>query len=374
MPRLIDGRTPGEYFAGIRAEHNAIVDRFGWRGMRRWEATSIANQWSAVRYRAPRLYALRLRLSNAGRAGDLPTPSILDPLPREWYEGGVAVSTPRVRTATATAPAALLAMEPDIEGLTFGVELEHYTSQQVSRSRLAALITQAGLPASAEQYNHHLRNHWKLVTDASLHDLRRGTEVVSPILQGADGFGKVALVCKVMEDNGGTVRRRAGMHVHVGMRNQGVEVFRRLLKLYGHFEGAIDQITSRSRRGSGNGYCASTRAMLARNGNEIGAASTMVELSRAYSHSNRNMKVNLESYWRHTTVEFRQHQGTVDAVKAQHWIKLCLKLVKAAKDGVEPSGPDTLQNLASCIKLDAAELAYYERRAEVLARVQTERR
>jgi hypothetical protein len=47
---------------------------------------------------------------------------------------------------------------------------------------------------------------------------------------------------------------------------------------------------------------------------------------------------------RHPTVEFRQHSGTLDHVKAKVWINTCLRMVEKAAAGVEFNEPAPAQS------------------------------
>ena len=70
----------------------------------------------------------------------------------------------------------------------------------------------------------------------------------------------------------------------------------------------------------------------------------------------------MAAFWRHQTVKFRQHQGTVNADKATCWVKLCLRMVAGAVAGLEPQGKATLQNLASTLILPASKLTFWQHR------------
>jgi len=59
--------------------------------------------------------------------------------------------------------------------------------------------------------------------------------------------------------------------------------------------------------------------------------------SVAYNQRGRYYGLNLASYRRYRTVEFRAHQGSVDPAKIAAWIVLCLRFVETAKSGVGPS-------------------------------------
>jgi hypothetical protein len=411
-PQIINGRTPEQYARELHQEYNALVRGSGWMltpEPRQWSASVFPNNWSSVRWAAQRVYALRQRLENNRRGGtSLNRSELLDGLPTDWYINGIQAPTGRTRRTQRTIRGALnypaypapyqpaavqtevsqaaieaVAFEADLEAFTFGVEIECYLRNDSTHEEMARILREAGVNATTEMYNHHRRDWWKLVTDGSLNDDRTGCELVSPVLRGAAGIAEMRKVCQVVEQAGARIRRSCGFHVHIGMADQPVTTWRNLLRLYGHFEGAVDSFTSRSRRGTGNPYCKSTRNALRMNEVAVNSAETVRDLARAYAPDggymnsqgvDRFFKVNMASFWRHGTVEFRQHQGTVDADKAEHWVKFCLRMVAAAQAGVTPDGEDTLPNLAEKIKIAEKELAFFQSRVAVLERVGVERR
>jgi hypothetical protein len=409
-PRLINGISAIEFDRRLHDEYNETVRIARYiSGVREWRTNRFQDSWSAVQWRARHLAQLRSRVINSGFASyyytsRLPNPSLLEQLPRDWWIGdiiGAVVDVPveldtrfgrstdtLQETTSQIALESVVVLEADLEQFTFGVEIECYLPRGTSRYEMTEILQTSGVNSQVEPYNHFRRGHWKVVTDGSLGDYERGCEVVSPILRGRAGIEEMRKVCKLLDEKGCTVRRRCGFHVHVGARDRDVNFFRNLLNLYGHYESAIDTITSRSRRGSANDYCRSTREQISNSERrtQIDAATTVAELAlwyagndydRRYSRTDnleRFLKVNLAAYWRHGTVEFRQHQGTVSADKAEHWVKVCLRLVSAAVAGAAPDGEDTLQNLASKIKIPAEEMAFLERRVVELNRVRNERR
>jgi hypothetical protein len=220
---------------------------------------------------------------------------------------------------------------------TFGTEFECFLPSGTTREQLAVAINARLIdPAhcEVEGYNHNARPHWKIVTDGSLLDYQRGVEIVSPILSGEEGIAEMRLVCEAMTDFGCTVNQSAGFHVHVGASGQGLGFFKKLVRLYQTYEPVIDGMMPVSRRASANTYC---RSLAGASPAAISAATSVSDLGRVIMRASRAQadryhKVNITAYSRHSTVEFRQHSGTVDATKAENWVRLCLKMVAAAKN------------------------------------------
>jgi hypothetical protein len=210
---------------------------------------------------------------------------------------------------------------------TFGVEIEFVGDRDI----VAWEINATGLRCEIESYNHCTRPHWKIVSDSSVHATGRqsgsGWELVSPILKGQDGLEQIKKVCQAMKQAGAAVNVTCGLHVHHDARDFNVDTFKNIVKIYARFETTIDTLVAPSRRGNENTYCQTLQG---------------VDMDRLLKQTNingiRNIyggryhKLNLDSYITHGTVEFRQHQGTIDADKIINWIKLTQAMVQRAVD------------------------------------------
>lgn len=218
---------------------------------------------------------------------------------------------------------------------TFGVEIECFLPEGATRAAAALAISQRGITAKAQDWNHDTQSFWKLVTDRSLGDMTRGMEVVSPILSGEAGLTQLVNVMEALEDFGCSVRKTCGFHVHIGVGHPPIEFFRNLTKLYSHFEGVIDGFMPPSRRDRANDYCTTIKNT---EHTAIDRATSLHEIIYAIHRSNHAMaeryyKLNLTSYRKYSTVEFRQHSATLEGKKAANWVSLCLKMVAAAMAG-----------------------------------------
>jgi hypothetical protein len=225
-------------------------------------------------------------------------------------------------------------MHPALATLTFGAEFEILSP--LSREALGRRVTElTGLPVFSFFGQAPTASHWKIVNDGSVRGTGHPLELVSPVLKGAEGVEQIRKVATALRAIGCTVNSTTGFHVHVGAPTRRIDFFKDLLKLYGRFEEAIDQTMPAARRSNGATYCKSVKLI---NHAAIDSAATIPELTRALQRSSgaagtRYHKVNLDSFAKHGTVEFRQHAGTVDADKAINWITVCLRLVAAANAG-----------------------------------------
>lgn len=207
---------------------------------------------------------------------------------------------------------------------TFGVEIECLVPGH-SRRMVADALTAAGVAAYDAGYTHQVSGQWKIVSDGSVTG-DGAMEVVSPVLSGEAGFTAVTRVCAVLGRLGARVNSSCGLHVHVGARDLSINAMRRLVFIYGESELVIDSLLPVSRRANNNHYCRSIR-----NVNLSTVAMARDAAAIAIAHGGRYCKLNFVAFSRHSTVEFRQHSGTVDAVKINNWVKFCMRMVATAQ-------------------------------------------
>ena len=252
---------------------------------------------------------------------------------------------------------------------TFGVELEFVMPRTLSPDTLATLLTQAGVPTQVAMYGHSIpRDYWKIVTDGSLP--HNGRELVSPPLQGQDGFDLLAKACRVLTSARVKITVSCGFHVHVGYRAGTVNWLRNTVKMYAHYTPAVESLVSASRRrhGSRSTWCQPVRYNAVTMDRALTAqevVSAAYQTPRAGRHGTRYKAVNLESYWNYGTIEFRQHQGTVDARKAEMWVRFCLRLSTEAAltDTFNPAEHEaTFEGLMGKVKATPAEVEYFTQR------------
>lgn len=217
--------------------------------------------------------------------------------------------------------AAELNFTPTAFDRKFGVEIEAYG---IDKQILARLITEAGVTCGVEGYNHITRTNWKIVTDGSLNG-QNAFELVSPILEGQAGLEDLKTVCEVLEAAGVKINKSCGLHIHFDASNFGISQVKNMINNYAAFENEIDNFMPTSRRANNNTYCKSMIGFEAR----IERASTMQQLAGVFS--SRYFKMNLQSYARHNTIEFRQHSGTVEYKKISNWILFLHNLTEYSK-------------------------------------------
>ena len=124
-----------------------------------------------------------------------------------------------------------------------------------------------------------------------------------------------------------------GLHVHMNAEDFNITTWRNLLLSYKHAEAEIDRFMPASRRGGSNTYCGS---LIQFPDERIRSARNIRELQGLFP--SRYMKVNLQAYSRHRTVEFRQHSGTISFTKIENWVCFLDRMITFASVGSLPAG------------------------------------
>lgn len=211
---------------------------------------------------------------------------------------------------------------------TFGIELEIYGA---SRDRLVNEFRIAGLSLVSEEYNHNTRNHWKIVRDGSITG-DNGCEIVSPVLKSFDGIEQIKKACIALNKAGAKVNNSCGFHVHFGVTDFNLDNFKNLLLSHIEVEKTFDSIVPASRRENTNTYCKSLTSIASSKTQAIAKIKNAQTVSSLISiFPQRYVKLNLQSYNRQGTVEFRQHSGTTTFSKIKNWILICARLIEYSK-------------------------------------------
>lgn len=221
----------------------------------------------------------------------------------------------------------------------FGVEFEGFGVPNVL---LARSLTEAGIPTTAEGYNHETRDHFKVVSDASVQG-PHPFELVTPKLFGAAGFDRIRALCRTVTAQGGDANISTGLHVHVDAWNCKIRDARNLLGLWHRIQPVALMLVPPSRRG--NHYAKPVTPEL------VGAVSAMRSVSQL-GRIDRYYSLNLSAYARHGTFEFRLHSGSFNAEKVVSWVVFVLLVTAAARSGIDPQAvPQTWEGVSEAIGL-----------------------
>lgn len=214
--------------------------------------------------------------------------------------------------------------------LTFGIEIE---CVGLSQGSAAAALSAAGVVCQTPGYTHNTMPTWKVVPDGSLRGRNGSCEVVSPILSGTDGLAEVRTVMKILRDAGARVNESCGMHIHIGVDQLSKQEHIAIMMMYHAWQWAFTAWVKERRI---NGSWARLRN--ARSTNSLirswNNANGRQELRDVAGYNNRYHALNVASFERHGTFEFRSHHGSLNGTNAAAWIALHLAFIECAREAV----------------------------------------
>lgn len=210
---------------------------------------------------------------------------------------------------------------------TFGVEIEFRRPRGNDDHGVAAALCAAGIETHVEGYNHTTRSHWKIVPDGST-----DIELVSPVLSGTEGLAAVKTAMRVLRALGARVGSTEGIHVHVGTAGMTGEMIGRVVSFYNGRQDTFDRLVSQSRRPGGTLYCKRMPDRLWEQA-ALDFATHGSPQNPQFQHRNgdRYYTVNLCAFNCQGTIEFRQHQGSLNGTKVAAWISLLLAVFDVAE-------------------------------------------
>ena len=185
---------------------------------------------------------------------------------------------------------------------------------------------------------------WKVATDDSLGlemDDFEGVEVISPILSGEAGIQSLRQVATILDQQGFSTNFQTGMHVHHDVGDYDLPAWKRLMANFMIAEPAFDQLVSRFRRGDDNEHARTTRRgfgiepLVAAFTNGVTIQGIANKLFPGIKDGERQVKLNVNSFAKHGTAEFRQHEGTLDPDRLEHWVRLTQGFVNHSKNSPE---------------------------------------
>lgn len=152
----------------------------------------------------------------------------------------------------------------------------------------------------------------------------KAMEIVSPVLQGADGVRQVIEVVAQLKAWGFHTNPTCGLHVHVGAGlNRKPLVLRNLICLAARFERALFAVTGTKRRAHRT-YSQPMNTVYER-------VQDATELNEFTCVAEKYRSVNIAPLWTSKgTVEFRVFQGTTQINKILGYIQICLGLIENA--------------------------------------------
>lgn len=271
-------------------------------------------------------------------------------LKRRWREGRDLTALNELRTRGW--------LDNVKETRKFGVEIEFLVPSQNALLQLAAEMGMRGLTCYIQGYNHNDVDYWKVTTDSSVHGSGVtagwvGRELVSPPLSSKEGKRQLRLACEALEAVGAKVNTSCGLHVHHDARHLTDRAIVRVAEAMVEYGDDMDQMVSKSRRG--NSYCYKFGRYELDSIHAVG-------LRRYMEQSSRYQTLNLSAYLRHGTIEFRQHQGTVEYAKIVAWVEVGQAMIRAAQREDNLWGVE----FGNLLEWGDRQRAWWDRRIQVL--------
>lgn len=195
---------------------------------------------------------------------------------------------------------------------SFGVELE---TERLGCRQASTIVDQLGYPCAFDGYTHGNTHRWKVVTDGSLNG---GAEVVSRVLRGTDGLAEMRRVQMALKAGGAKISVRCGMHIHIGVEHLSPRERAVVIRMYAAFQGVFDLFVKERRR---SGQYSQHRSMR----NALSYAQSWENESN--TTDTRYKSLNLCSYEKYGTFEFRTYQGCLNPQQATAWIQLHMDFI-----------------------------------------------
>lgn len=247
----------------------------------------------------------------------------------------------------------------------FGVEIECYGLSQLE---VIEKLEENNIPACyCNDYFMGIYT-WSVGKDGTINQ-PYPIEVKSPILDFSQ-IDRVEKVVKILSEMELKTDSSCALHVHWNVSDYAGWDIANLLKLYIKFEPVLDLLVAFWRRGNNNDHC---RSLIKNNiwqwidslDVTLPAYQISKEFQKAYRlekvtsfPSARHHKLNICAINRYGTVEFRQHQGTLDWEEIKNWILLTGQMVGRARDGscINPSEKISLGDFIRTMTLGDSQL------------------
>ena len=248
------------------------------------------------------------------------------------------------------------------EDRQFGVEAEFYG---ITPTMAVEALREVGIVAEWMNYTHEVTANWKIVYDASVTStgtgIGRGLELVSPILKGEEGLKDLEKALNALKNAGGKVNTTCGLHVHIDTLGMNGVQRKNFFNGYVKNQDVMDRLVSSSRRNNRQYTCRYSASQAEQYANALENGQT------GYS---RYFTVNTCSFAKYGTLEFRQHQGTLNGKKAVAWVQMLLGMAKVAQATTEETSTvfGSVEDLLDGIGIEGTTKAFILRREAVLNR------
>lgn len=239
----------------------------------------------------------------------------------------------------------------------FGLEVEFVGDKQ----RAITALRDAGIRVKDGTHSHegYSLTEWTVKRDGSV---QNGGEMVSPPLDFDDPEqrGQVTTAIQALQDSGARPDPSAGIHVHIEAKNfDGSPLEARqiaaIVRFTYKFEDAIYRIASSGWDTIRNGARTFARPIPEPTARAIMEVKTIEDLEAVWNGQsvvrrrraqygtgfqrslNRYTATNLRAFWSKGTIEFRYFNSSVNPVRVQCYIALCMAIVDDARHGFSRS-------------------------------------
>jgi len=203
---------------------------------------------------------------------------------------------------------------------------------------------------------------WGSENDSSLNGLTgpsgQGHEVISPVLRGVEGLTTARMIMKALSQVGAKVNRQCGLHVHCGVKNTSARFRRmgagrqaqalgRIVDAYDYFmDAGFNSLVSSSRRPGSPSASQYADSIYFRRGAQSFGTRTQTEAKELQRFGVGRGVLNIANFTTYGSIEFRQHNGTLNGKKITNWALLCGRLVSWATTQEHPNFAKDLRNFS----------------------------
>ena len=165
----------------------------------------------------------------------------------------------------------------------------------------------------------HGKTEWGCVYECST----QGRELVSPILEGDEGFDAISDICDFANDHNWTTDASCGLHVHLDARDLSSDQLLRVVYAYRKSYMLWKKFVTRGR--SDNSMCGTPQYSCA----DVRSAEHFEDLAET---SDRFEFLNLRAYICHSSIEIRLYHGSLNAREICNWVAIHARFIDATKD------------------------------------------
>lgn len=210
----------------------------------------------------------------------------------------------------------------------FGVEAEFFG---IDQNDSAMLLARNGINCQNDGYHHNTTDYWRVTEDGSV--TNEGCELVSPILRvDASDFAETSKAVRLLREAGGRVNVSCGLHIHHNASHLNLEQIANITGHWVAFQPIISTMLPPSRRNASYARAMEDAPHWMAQIMDLGSKRALLDGTQYWG---RYHSLNLSSLSVHNTFEFRQHSGTLNGTKIEHWArftKLFMDLPIKGKD------------------------------------------